>query len=176
MFERVDRVYRAFLRHSDASQIDIMVRLERWIKNILYICGTAFDDKNTHLGMDKMDVFTHPHNEGFSFLLDQVWDHLPYEVQNDYRNFMNSQQEQTREKLESSINRIRRILSPRVREGFAQRAESINALEMIREGGHVIIDLGKAPGWSYEQKMVLGGLLIDEFLSAKDTDENLPAD
>jgi hypothetical protein len=64
---RVDRVYRAFLRRVSEADRDVMMRQQRWLKNIIEACGVAIDGRNTHVGLDKMLIFADPQRRLFRF-------------------------------------------------------------------------------------------------------------
>ncbi|GEM_PF-6926200 len=171
---KVDRVCRSLLRRVAEADLEVMNRLKKWLKSILYVCGTAIDDRNTHLGLDKMLIFTDPDNPDFDRLLALVWEFLPDWVQSNFRRLQETRSEQIRDKLESAINRLVDILSPLVREVFAQRHPSIDVGKIIRDGEFLIAALGQTPAWSHDAKVTFGGLLIDEVLLAKEADEDLP--
>lgn len=171
---KIDRVCRSLLRRVAEADLEVMNRLKKWLKCILYVCGTAIDDRNTHLGLDKMLLFTDPQNPDFDRLLALVWDYLPDWVQSNFRRLQETKSEQIRDKLESAINRLVDILSVLVREVFAQRHPSIDVGKIIRDGDFLIAALGQRPAWSHDAKVTFGGLLIDEVLLAKEAEEDLP--
>lgn len=171
---KVDRVCRSLLRRVAEADLEIMNRLKKWLKCILYVCGTAIDDRNTHLGLDKMLIFTDPDNPDFERFLAPVREFLPDWVQSNLRRQQEARSEQIRDKLESTVNRLVDILSTLVREVFAQRHPSIDVGKIIRDGDFLIAALGQTPTWSHDAKVTFGGLLIDEVLLAKEAEEDLP--
>lgn len=168
---KVQFLCRAILRRFAQSDVDAMNRMLRWMENVLYFCGTAYDGNNSHNGFDKLLIATNPDHPEFEPMLQRVFPFLHDYVQQDFiaLNALNGPQRvQTREKwIESTINNLRRIVSTLLLEVFAQRAPSINIPEIMREGGFIIADLGETGNWGHAQKTMLGGLLIQEVLHAK---------
>src|ERR1051325_3529575 len=62
---RVAKFVKVFLRRVAEANQDVMVRLKRWLRCVLYACLVAIDDKNTHVGLDKAIFFTDPQCDEF---------------------------------------------------------------------------------------------------------------
>ena len=174
MRSKINRLCRALLRRVSEANLEVMKRLKKWLKILLYICGTAYDDGNTHIGMHKMMVFTDPADGEFGPLLDMVWKHLPHWVQNNLHRFRDTKSEVLRDKMESTVNFLVDTLSPLLEEVFAGRTPSLDVKAIIDEGGFLVVDMGETPDWDFDQKVPFGGMMIQEVLIAKCAEENLP--
>ena len=160
-------------RVSEADQ-EVMLRLRRWMHNIVTACGVAVDDRNAHVGLHQALVFADPQHPEFEGLLARVAPFLPTEVRRDFEKLRETKRALDQEKwLESSINRFRDIVSPLTAELFAPRPHSLSMLDIIRDGGHVLASLQELRDFSHDEKQVIGGLLIDEVLCAKQAEEEL---
>ena len=172
----VDRIIRAILRNVSAADQEVMNRLKRWLKNVITACLVATDGENTHVGLDKALVFTDPQRPEFSELYGRVRDHLPSDVRSDFEKLLSTQRPLDQEKwLESTINRLRELLSPIVRLIFGQHAQSVNLREVIQQRKIVLLDLSESEYLSREQGNVIGGLFTNFLLGTarRFEDENL---
>src|SRR5205085_1419345 len=57
---------------------------------------------------------------------------------------------------------------------FGQHAPSINMADIIRSRSFIIVNLAETPYLSFDHKVTLGGLLIDEVFTAKIAEECVP--
>src|ERR1043165_8230698 len=170
---RVDRIVRNLLRRVSEADQDVMNRMKRWLANILYACGVAIDANNMHVGLHKALVFTVPGTEEFDELMEKVFPHLPPEVQSDFEILAGTKKPLDRERwVESTINRLRSILSPLVQEMFAPGPDALSMLDLVRSGAFVLVSLQETRGFSHDEKQIIGGLLLDELLIAKQAEED----
>src|SRR5262249_10099932 len=110
---RIDRIVRDFLRRVSEANIDVMNRLKRWLKSVLWMCLVAVDDDNTHAGLDKALQFTDPESRAFQEWYPRVSRFLPHPVRRNFENLIQTKRAQDREKwLESTINKLEDVLSP----------------------------------------------------------------
>lgn len=174
---RVDRMCKVILRRVAEAEQDLMVRLKRWLKCVLYACLVATDEKNSHVGLDKALVFTDPKAPEFELLYDRVKAYLPKRVRRSFEKLIDTARAIDQEKwVESTINRLEDILSPLVEAVFAQRAPSIDIKGIIDRGEFLLIDLKQNEYFSDDEKVTIGGLLLMEVLSVKEAEENVPED
>lgn len=173
---RIGRVWKVLMRRvSEANQV-IMVRLKRWLVCVLYACLVAIDDKNTHAGLDKALVFTDPTCDEFKSLYPKVAPHLPPRVRRNFEKLIETKRAQDQEKwVESTINKLEEALSPLTEAVYSQQKPSIDIKGIIDRGEFLLIDLKETDWLSAEEKVVLGGLLLTEVLSVKQSEE-LPED
>ena len=171
---RVDRVRRNLMRRVAEADQDVMLRLKRWMTNIITACGVR-DADGRHIGLHKALVFTNPQHREFEALYGRVAAFLPDESREDFEKLRATQRPLDQEKwLESSINRFRDILSPITKRMFAPQpgGKSLHVGDLIRQGAFVIASLQETAEFSHDEKQVIGGLLIDEVLTAKQAEED----
>jgi hypothetical protein len=171
---RVDRVRRNLMRRVAEADQDVMLRLKRWMTNIITACGVR-DAEGRHIGLHEALVFTNPQHPTFESLYARVAAFLPDETREDFEKLRETKRPLDQEKwLESSINRFRDILSPITKRMFAPRTgdESLHVGDLIRRGAFVIASLQETAEFSHDEKQGIGGLLIDEVLTAKQAEED----
>lgn len=168
----VDSVVTCMLRRVAEADQQVMLRLKRWLKNVVYACLVDYTGNNTHVGLHKALVFTNPDHPEFTGLMDKVFPFLPDYVQEDFKALMRTQKAQDREKwVESTVNRLRDILSPLLILVFSQQKPSINILKIIRDREFVLVSIPRSSFVSQDEKVTLIGLLVDQVLSAKQAEE-----
>jgi len=174
---RVDRICKVMLRKVSEAEQDLMNRLKRWLKNVLYACLVACDGQNTHVGLDKALTFTDPDDPQFEMYFERVRDHLPREVALDFQKLIGTRRAIDREKwVESTINRLRDCLSPLTKLVYSQSAPSIDIKGIVERREFLLIDLKENGYFSQDEKVTIGGLLLMEVLSVKEAEEDLPED
>lgn len=175
---RVDRLVRNILRRVAEADQEVMLRLKRWMKCILSACLVSLkDDDNSHVGLDKALIFSDPKDPEFEDLYHRVAPRLPPRIRTAFEKLIATHRPIDQEKwVESTINRLEDILSPLTEAMFAQAAPSINIPEIIARGEFLIVNVKQSKYFSHEEKVVIGGLLIDEVLIAKEAEEELPED
>lgn len=165
---KVQFLSRAILRRFGNAEVELMNRLNRWLQNVLYYCGTSFDGKNSHHGLDKMLVAINPQSPQFDDLFSQVAPFLPAHVLADYLMLKSMKRAIDQEKfVESTGNNLRQLFNTLVREIFAQNAAPLNLGKIMQESGHVLLDLGQSAYCGKMQKSMIAGLLIQEALHTK---------
>lgn len=168
---RVVRVWKVLMRRVAEANQTIMVRLKRWLLCVLYACLVAIDDKNTHVGLDKALVFTDPKCGEFEPLYEKVRAHLPPRVRRNFEKLIETKRAQDQEKwVESTINKLEEALSPLTEAVYSQAKPSIDIKGIIDRGEFLLIDLKETDYFSSEEKVVLGGLLLTEVLSVKQSE------
>lgn len=177
MKTRVDRLCRNILRRVMEADQEVMVRLKRWLRCMLWACLVALDDNNTHVGLDKALIFTDPKDDEFIRLFRRVAPHLPKRVRRNFEKLIETRRAQDQEKwVESTINRLEDILSPLTEAMFSQAALSIDIPRIIANRDFLIVNVKQTNYFSHDEKVNIGGLLIDEVLVAKEAEEELPED
>ena len=91
---------------------------------------------------------------------------LPDETHADFDKLLSEQRNPHRQEqwVESTINRLRKILGPLVETIFDQRAPSINFKEIIQKGHLLLVNLEETEYLSAEQARVIGDLIISEMM------------
>jgi hypothetical protein len=170
----VDRTVRTVLRNVAAADQEIMVLLERWLKNVFTACLVSLDEKNTHVGLDKAILFTtDPEGAEFSELYDRVRPFLPSEVRSDFDTLRRLKPREREQLLGSTINRLRKVLCSHViRMTFGQHAPALLFREAIRQGWIILANMAESDSFSRDQGNLVGGNLISMLLSAARQVEN----
>lgn len=168
----VDRIVACILRRVAEANQELMNRLKRWLENVVCACCVDYMGNNTHVGLHKALVFTNPDHPEFRELIAKVMPFLPDEVRADFRELMDTKRPIDRERwVESTINRLRKLLSPLIKVIFSQQKPSIDVYGVIRRGESIIASFPKSRHLSHAQKVTIIGLLIDEVLYAKEAEE-----
>ncbi len=166
---------RAILRRFGNAEFEMMNRMLRWMENMLYFCGTSFDDNNTHHGLDKMLIALNPQHYDFEGLFGQVAPFLPDYVLHDYLRLIATKRPQDQERwTESCFNNLRRLCNFILQAVFSQRASSISMKGFVRESAHVIADLSQTGETGKMQSFMLGGLLIQDLIGVKFAESDIP--
>ena len=163
---KVDRVVRTVTREVKTADLDAMNRLRRWITNTFTACAQAMDNQGTHLGLSKALILLQPNHPQFESTYQRVVEFLPDETHADFDKLLSEQRNPHRQEqwVESTINRLRKILGPLVETIFDQRAPSINFKEIIQKGHLLLVNLEETEYLSAEQARVIGDLIISEMM------------
>ena len=162
----VDRVVSAILRNVPKAEQEVMNRLKRWLKNVLYCCGR--DVEGQHLGLDKALVLLDPGHPDFDYYMGRLWDYLPDEIRADFRNLSETKNARQREQwVESTINRLRELLSsPLVRQMFGQRSPALDDEAIILNDMIQTVSVPESEYLSRDQGNVIAGLRISSMNAA----------
>ena len=164
---RVDRVVRTVAREVRTADLDAMNRLRRWLTNAFTACSQALDTQGTHLGLSKALILLQPNHPEFPATYARVVEFLPDEIHADFDKLLSERCNPHRQEqwVESSINRLRKILGPLVETIFDQRAPSINFKKIIQNGELLLVNLEETEYLSAEQARVIGDLIICELIA-----------
>ncbi len=162
----VGRVVSAILRNVPLVEQEVMNRLKRWLKNVIYCCGKDVDGH--HLGLAKALILLDPNHPEFDPIMDRLWPHLPDEIRSDFHNLRATRNARQREQwVESTINRLREILeSPLVRQMFAQLAPGVDDEEIILKSKIQIVSVPESDYLSRDQGNVIAGLRLSAMMAA----------
>src|SRR5262249_17254476 len=119
---------------------------------------------------------TMPWTDEFKELYAGVRAYLPWYIRSDMDMIASLKRPLDVEKfMESTANLIRDLLSsPTMQAIFGQHTPAFSIIDVIRKGEFVIVNLAEAPDLSFDEKVIIGGLLIDDVLTAKVAEENVP--
>ena len=101
-----------------------MARLERNLKNILIAVGTSIYPDGKHLPLSEVFsllYFNHPNHDA---IYELVAPNLPEEVRLDFEREKTLPARQQEENLQSTINRLRSLLSPLIQEVFSDSQDN----------------------------------------------------
>lgn len=154
------------LNQGDAS-FDGMPRLQRVLRDLLIAVGTAVDDDGTHLPLADILVLLCVEHPRHHDVYDRVAPFLDPDVRGDFERLQSYRRVEDRlRETESSINRLRSLLSPLLMTVFADTRDAINFYDIIQQGdGIVLVALRKTPFFSHEQKKALGHLIRREIVT-----------
>ena len=167
---KADKISEIVQRKQGQADFQGMARLQRILKDVLIAVGTALNPDGRHLPLSDVLVLLdrqHPrHHEVLRLVLPQ----LPSYIRGDFESLAAFKSEEQRKKeTESTINRLRSLLSPIVKAIFTSSAETIDFRKIIMDRGIMIVNLRKTDFFSADQRNAIGGMLIHEILSTVET-------
>lgn len=150
------------------------VRLNRWLRNVLYAVGIRHSPTGEHFGLEEALILLSPSHPEYAAVVETVLPLLnnPHTrlTYADLRMLIEVKDTQRRENwTESAINRLRTVLSPVFRRIFQPRAARINFRHIIASNGIILASLGKQPRFHQIDGQILGGLLIRSIADAVKT-------
>lgn len=167
---KADRVATIVQRKQGQSDFQGMARLQRILRDVLIAVGTPITSDGKHLPLSDVLVLLDSHHPRHADVMKLVLDLLPSEVRADFASLASYRSEEQRKKeTESTINRLRSLLSPIVKAIFSSAAATINFAEIIKNRGIVLVNLRKTDFFSADQRNAIGGLLIHEIISTAET-------
>lgn len=162
----VQKIITRVIGETEADQ-EKQVRLNRWMQVVLIAVGIRHNNKGDHFGLEEALILLSPTHFRYAEVIDRV---LPL-LDNDYTRDVHAdllmisgvKDAYRREQwVESTINRLRRILSPIMRRIFQPRAERINFRQIIASNGIIIASLGKRERFGSTDGQIIAGLIIRE--------------
>ena len=170
LYAKADKVSEIVQRKQGQADFQGMARLQRILRDVLIAVGTAVTPEGKHLPLSDVLVLLDTHHHRHKEVFDLVFDHLPSEVRGDFASLKSYRSEEQRKKeTESTINRLRSLLSPIVKAIFSVSTETIDFRQIIMNRGIVLVNLRKTDFFSADQRNAIGGLLIHEILSTAET-------
>ena len=162
----VDKIALLFQRTQGDSSFEGMARLERFLKNVLTATGTAVNDGGEHLPLGDCLVLLQPEHPRHDEVFLRVDPHLTPEVRADFAMLRGINDPRRREEFtQSTINRVRAVLSPVTQAIFSQ-TEHVLDLRQIVSSGHILLGNFKQTDYfSKEQGRTISGALINEILT-----------
>ncbi len=162
---KVDRVADILLRKQGQQSYDGMPRLQRVLRDVLYVVGTLVAGRRLALADATLILdFGHPLN---ARLWAQVEPHLPRDVASDFRVLREMRRiEDLRRETESTLNRLRSMFGPVVRSIFSRtEGPSLSLYDAIQNGHVVLVNLRDSEYLSPDQASALGRMLIYDALT-----------
>ena len=167
---KADKIAEIVQRKQGQSDFQGMARLQRILRDVLIAIGTPVTAAGKHLPLSDVLVLLDTHHRKHKEVMDLVFDHLPAEVRGDFASLRSYRSEDQRKKeTESTINRLRSLLSPIVKAIFSSSAKTIDFRQIINNRGVVLVNLRKTDFFSADQRNAIGGMLIHEVLSTAET-------
>jgi hypothetical protein len=167
---KVDKVSEVVQRKQGQGDFQGMARLQRVLRDVLVAVATAVTPDGKHLPLSDVLVLLDTHHRRHADVVGLVLNHLPPDIRGDFASLQACRSEEQRKKeTESTINRLRSLLSPIVKEIFAPHSETIDFRDIMLNRGIVLVNLRKTDYFSADQRNAIGGLLIHEILSTAET-------
>lgn len=179
--ERTDAAYRKWLHAKIKDMVKIicrvqgetedeaqkMVRLRRWLYNALYGVGVRQDEAGTCLPLKDALILLNPQHPMHEDRYCRVVSHLSDEVRADFEKLRRIKDPRKQEEwIESTLNRLRDILSPTLQEIFDPTHPSVDFAEIVGRGEILLASLGKTRFFHEDEAMAVAGLLIREISEA----------
>jgi hypothetical protein len=169
LFAKIKDMVQIIVRKQGESEEEAqkMVRLRRWLFNALYAVGVRQDSKGTHFSLNEAIPLLSPMHARHEELYHAVEPHLPDNVRVDFVKLRATKDPRRQEDwIESTVNRLRELLSPITERIFNREAPPINFRQIIANDGIILASLGKTTGFHPEEAQVLAGLIIREISDA----------
>ncbi len=167
---RADEVAEIVQRKQGQADFQGMARLQRILRDVLIAVGTPVGPDGAHLPLSDVLVLLDPHHPRHDDVFNLVNEHLPPEVRGDFASLRSYRSEEQRKKeTESTVNRLRSLLSPIVKAIFSSSDNTIDFRSIIAKRGILLVNLRKTDYFSADQRNAIGGLLIHEILSTAET-------
>ena len=167
---RADEVAEIVQRKQGQGDFQGMARLQRILRDVLIAVGTPVGSDGAHLPLADVLVLLDPHHPRHDDVFNLVNEHLPPEVRGDFASLQSYRSEEQRKReTESTVNRLRSLLSPIVKAIFSSSDNTIDFRSIIAKRGVLLVNLRKTDYFSADQRNAIGGLLIHEILSTAET-------
>ena len=175
---KADKVSEVIQRKQGQSDFQGMARLQRILRDVLIAVGTPLNAEGKHLPLSDVLVLLDTQHPRHADVMRLVLPHVPAEIRGDFASLAAMRSEEQRKKeTESTINRLRSLLSPIVKAIFSSAASTIDFRNIIMNRGIILVNLRKTDFFSEDQRNAIGGLLIHEILSTVETtarEERMP--
>lgn len=168
-----DRIGEIIQRKQGDMDFQGMARLQRVLTNVLIAVGSA-QVNGRFLPLSDALVLLQLEHERHSDVFRCVEPHLEPEIRAEFQRFHSYKNPyQYLNEAESTINRLRSLLSPLVKAIFAEEVNTIDFYSIIQNGDILLLNLAETDYFSADQRSAIGGLFIHELLS---TAQNAPRD
>ena len=164
---RVGLLVGAFLRNVPKAEQEVMNRLKRWLKNVLYCCGKRVDGE--YVGIGKALVLLDPDHPEFDGIMDRLWLHLPDFIRSDFRMLQGIKSPERRQQLvESTINRLREVVfdSPLVTQMLSKSDHAVDFEQVILQSMTLLVAVPESDDLSRDQGNVVAGIVISLMMGA----------
>ena len=164
---KADRLGEIVQRKQGDADFQGMARLQRNLKNVLTAVGTVIDRDGRHLPLADALVLVdvdHPRHEDVFQLVSK---RLNDDVLSDFHRLRTYRRVEDRiRETESTVNRLRSLLSPLVRSIFSDHVATIDFASILQKQEVLLVNLRETDYFSADQSAAIGGMFIHEILSA----------
>lgn len=166
----VERMVTRVLGETEAESKK-QTRMHRWMRSVLYAIGIRHDRSGRHFGLREAVILLEPNHPDYDSVTSTVFPLLDTEdgefVMHDLKEIGTIKDKARREGFtESTLNRLREILSPIIRRILHPRGQRIDFRRIIESNGVVLASLGKKSGMHQIDGHILGGMLIRQIADA----------
>jgi hypothetical protein len=162
---RVEFVGQILARQQGLEDFKDQLRRQRVLLDVLWMVGVR-GRNGKHFGLGKgMDALQFG-SHAWERMFNEVCDSLPIDVARNLWRLHHTPRAQVLKEIESTINILRSFLRGRVKDIVSGHAPSIDAAEIVRNRGVVLVMLGETPFISREQCDAIGAMLNNEFIEA----------
>ncbi len=161
---QAERVGLGIIRARGEHSFKDMPRLEKWMKILLIVAGTPYNDEGDHFPLGEIHVLydpTHPqHNATYKL----IRPHLSDRVRQRFDQLKSLSAQRLEETLDSTISRFESFFSETVRRLFARESTTIQIPSMVSDGAWVLINLQDSDEFTPERADAVGSILLTLFL------------
>jgi hypothetical protein len=172
---KADRIGEIVQRKQGQAGFEGMARLQRVLTNLLIAVGTPIDSNGKHLPLSDALVLLDPSHPRHNDVFQKVAPFLPEDIRSEFERFREyirtKNPRRFLDEAESTINRLRSILSPLMKAIFSEHVETIDFSSIIQDAGILLVNLRETDYFSADQASAIGGLFIHELLT---TAQNTP--
>ena len=159
----------AMIRSLGETSMDQMPRLQRTLKSILIAIGTPLPD-GRRLPLANIFILLNFDHKKFTEVYTLIAPQLPDYVQADFTRLLAIHAKRPQDVLmqtESTINRLRALLTPCVQMMFSEvERQTFQLLPLIRQRGIIIFNIRDSQYFAPEQADALGRVIVYMVLSA----------
>ncbi len=143
-----------------------MARLQRALRNVLTAVGTAVDPSGRHLPLSEVFALLDCDHRRHAEVYAVVAPHLPEDVRAEFERWHGADRRQRLQETESSLNRLRSLLSPLVMAIFTEPARRISFRDTIDARMILLVNLRQSDFLSADQQRAIATLFVHEIMTA----------
>jgi hypothetical protein len=143
-----------------------MARLQRVLRTVLYAVGTAVTDDGRHLPLSEIFALLDCDHTRHDDIYRLVRDHLPDDISAEFERWQGCDRRQRLLETESTLNRLRSLLSPLVLAIFTEPARRIKFRDLIDQRMILLVNLRQSDYVSADQQRAVGAFFLHEIWTA----------
>jgi hypothetical protein len=143
-----------------------MARLQRVLRTVLYAVGTALDEHGNHIPLSEvfalLDCDHKRHAQIYNCVKDSLLDH----IRGEFERWAGCDRRVRLQETESTLNRLRSLLSPLVLAIFTDPIHTIDFRKLIDGRAILLVNLRESDFLSADQQRAIGAMFIHEIWRA----------
>lgn len=163
---KVDQFCELVQAKQGGSDFTGMARLQRVLRTVLTAVGTAVDPSGRHLPLSEVFALLDCEHAAHPRVYAAVAPHLPGYVRDEFERWHGSPRAQRLQETESSLNRLRSLLSPLVLAVFTEPARRLDFRQVIDGRMILLVNLRQSDFLSADQQRAIATLFVHEIWSA----------